>query len=360
MGESFSRNVPTVFLNEISKGAASFRIHLEDFKNLSYLLELVGNSMPGDYRAKCGHRVDNASMVLCKVRYVDGLVENVTLYLDRQLGEVIYTTLGGAYRSSAINLRHMLQLTCQATQAVVNKRYLTRSDSDEMKSMSIEDFEEFLGRNQESIESKRLRLAQMKGNGRDTTVEGLTLFGIPEDMMPSIECSKMTGRFAAKALYSQLSTYAHAGMWERVDITEEEEFFPRHTREGFHSSLALIFETLDMILPLLLVTGFEEVSFYSKSRADDFIESCAKGFVGVDRPRLPNTSATLAKMRNRFTSDEITSDRERLQTEDEAIENRKIVCSDCETPLYGDEKVCPMCGMKNPCVRNDESNQDDL
>lgn len=63
--------------------------------------------------------------------------------------------MGGAYRSSIINIRSMLETTYWLTIAVFDKSTLTFNEAEYGKAMSIEEFEDFLQNNKSDIERKK-------------------------------------------------------------------------------------------------------------------------------------------------------------------------------------------------------------
>jgi len=349
MQDEFEKKVPSLFLEQINLACKKAAVHLGEFRHSAFLLQWARRSMPMDYRAKCGVRISNNDIGLCEITCDEGIIENISLYLERQLGELLYTTLGAAYRSSLLNLRHMLQIACWATQAIFNKKSLTQVDGDNKKSMDLAEFREFLERNLDRIGGGNTAMSTLGGKKKTRTAQGIMLFDIPEKLLSFIDYDNRIGREAVKALYSDLSSYAHANSWEMVELGGEgETFFPTHTNQSFHDCMHLILKTMEVTLCLLLIAGFEELSFYSKARAHDFVLEFSSGFNSVERPKFQNVSCLLDYLKGASPIEEIEEDRVRIENETKKLEELEIVCQECAQPLYGDEIECPFCQTKIP------------
>ena len=356
--KDFAENVPALFLDQINKACKDFKFHLEDFENIIYFLDLIRTSMPAEYWGKYGGTVDNSGMeeFLCGEEmndrrdmgfhipsYSDGVIENTALYFEKELGEVVYTTLGAAYRSSLVNLRHMLQLSCWMTQGIFDKAVLSGEGKDHGKGMSLSEFENFLHKNNESITKKKSNVVPKAEKRNIHSVNGLTLFGRPEEFLSALRYGELKGRVAIQALYGDLSLYAHSSIWERVDYeSESEPFFPEHSFEEFHGTLNYVFKTADLILCLLLIAAFEELSSHSKSRASDFLTIFSSEFTAVDRPKLTNVIPVLEVLKSKLSLEEVKADRNLI----EKFADDKVLCSKCKTSVYEFDEECAECGKK--------------
>jgi hypothetical protein len=99
----------------------------------------------------------------------------------------------------------------------------------------------------------------------------------------SLNYKNENGYKAIKKLYGDLSSFAHSKAFQRVNHFKEDcSSFPAHdqseleesTHDGkFYHTLLYIFRTMEIIISLLLISSFEEISFHSVYRTHTFLNS---------------------------------------------------------------------------------------
>lgn len=263
-------------------------IHDRDLYVTLKFYSLIQQSMPAVYRAKCGCPVSNAYLGFCEdldYEYAEGIIENICLMLEKQFWEVIFSSYIGSYRSIRSSLRHMLQLTCWMTQAVINKEVLTRRLEDFNEAMDLYEFQQFLYENEQKYNVRRdisnQNSSKQKSNANkksdfnraisDKPIEGITLKNLPKDLpLHIIKYANSDGRSAIQQLYGELSKHVHVNNLKQIKLGGE-KFLPNHDKKEFHDSLNTIFRTHEIIFGLLIIAGFHELRYYSVSRSYDFI-----------------------------------------------------------------------------------------
>lgn len=348
--DPFFQKVPGLFIEQFKFISDKASRHIYELKQLKELLASVTNCMPVAYRTKQSEIVNNNPEIfaLCPVRWLDGIIENIGFYLDSEFGEVIYTIMGGAYRSSLITLRHMLQLSCWTLQAVLDKSGLTEEKADSGKSMSIEEFEIFLEDNMGNIAEKKSSKTPKREKKNIRTVEGLAINKRVSDKIVSLTYGELSGKEGLKQLYGDLSKFAHANVFKKVDLQEDQEqFFPSHSKDEFevtppygrfHKALNYIFQTVDLILSMLIISAFEELSFHSIYRAHSFLLHFSNEVNSVDSPQLRQLHLTLNNLFSRAPISDVKKDELRIAKYDRG----EVLCSNCETVLF-DDQGCPYC-----------------
>ena len=348
--DSFYEKVPSLFIEQMNYISSHASYHIDELKNLKRLVKSLVACMPEAYRSKSVRIVDNRQEVfmLCEIPYLDGIIENLSYYLDSEFGEVILCIMGGAYRSSLITLRHMLQLSSWVLQAVMDKSSFTNELSDLGKSMDIEEFEDFLIKNMKNIDEKRS--AQLSKEERDKIKvrEGISLSDRAYDEISQLTYKDKTGKQGIRQLYADLSQFAHANLFERVNLLEEtNQLFPVHNKDEFegkehrgrfHGTLRYIFSAMELIICLLLHSAFEDLSSHSVYRANCFLSEFATIVESVDHPKLKQVNLTLETLRKRLGPEDVKNDKERISKYDTG----EILCPICDETIFDDEG-CSFC-----------------
>ena len=345
--DSFYEKVPSLFIEQMNYISYYASYHIDELKNLKRLIKSLVACMPEAYRSKSGRIVDNRRevFVYCKIPYLDGIIENLAYYLDSEFGEVIFCIMGGAYRSSLITLRHMLQLSSWLLQAVTDKSSFTKQLSDSGKSMDIEEFEEFLRKNMTNIEKRSTQLSKQE---RDKIHAGISLNDRASDVISQLTYNDKTGKQGVKQLYADLSRFAHANLFQRVNLLEEtEQFFPAHNKDEFegkerrgifHGTLWYIFNAMELIICLLLHSAFEEISSHSVYRANCFLSEFASIVESIDHPKLRQVNLTLETLRKKLAPEDVKKDKKRILKYDSG----EILCPICDGTLL-DDGGCSFC-----------------
>ncbi len=347
--DQFYQKVPSLFIEQIKFVSYRASYHIDELKNLEKLIRSLVDCMPKAYRSKSGRIVDNRTEVFiyCKIPYLDGIIENLAYYLDSEFGEVIFSIMGGAYRSSLITLRHMLQLSCWLLQAVTDKSGFTNELSDSGEAMDIEEFEEFLKENMRNIAIRKSKQLRKEERDKIRVYEGLSLNDRASKVISQLTYKDKTGKQGIKQVYSDLSLFAHANLFERINLLEEtENFFPAHDKDEFegkehrgrfHGTLNYIFKTMEIIICLLLHSAFEELSSYSAYRANCFLSEFATNVKSIDHPKLKQINSTLETLRARLNPEDVKNDEKRISMYDSG----EIHCPICDETLF--DEGCPIC-----------------
>ena len=342
----FEKHIPNIYIKQIEKTKNTDSVHFQQLKGLHCFYRLISANLPNNYLTKSGIRMDPREDMFCKNPYETGIIENMSILLEKQFFDCVALLYSGSYRPIMTILRYMLELAAVASTSIIDKKQLTGEDGDLRKGMSHIQFASFLISNFEArqkepsarnIEEKRIVRCMQ------------TLMEVPEQHAQHLKFKKSSGDEAIKKLYSGLSIYAHANIFQplRWDggfndtcINETGLFVGMVTSEGYHRSLRAILVAHEFIFYLLLVAAYENIGCYQLKLAKKFLDgfsdelSYLKSHISF--PSIENLIKHPPKINFLNTQKYIE-----LDNRDEYDETDE--CPNCGDPMYVPNEECVSC-----------------
>jgi hypothetical protein len=162
------------------------------------------------------------------------------------------------------------------------------------------------------------------------------------------------GDKAIRHLASRLSRFAHATLFRRIKvdrITDEDDAdnsIPAFNSKRFHHTLRFVRQTTEMILSLLILSAWTDISYYSISRAFDFLIE----FQTISNPivRTLNFSNLQDLVKDLLVKSDLKAvekDRIRVEQEEDRFAEELNQCSQCPCQHYPDVLKQGKCNYNN-------------
>ncbi|KAF6243632.1 hypothetical protein C6988_02500 [Nitrosopumilus sp. b1] len=356
LNNDFETHIPEIYIEQIKRTHNTTKKHFTQLKDIHYFCSIFIRNHPHSYLSKSGIRIGawpEASM-FCKNPIDEGTVENMLIFLEKQFFDCVSLLFSGAYRPIMTILRYMLELTTWVTVSILNKKKLTKKLEDVEKAMSYIQFESFLIDNFENIQKIKSPKTKKKDKQSIQTIQGIQF--CPEQYLKHLTYKYVKGNNAIRLLYSELSGFAHANIFQQLrwDGGDEQThiehiglFVGKFNLDAYHFCLDYIIKTHEIIFHLLLVSSYANIGYYNKELADRLFLTMQNELTNVKQSlRFESIESLLIEKIpiNQYIG---TQDKEFVHTdEQEEIEDEDdedIICQKCNYPTHDPDEECITC-----------------
>ena len=346
LSKEFDKYIPKIFIQHINQTKKIREKHFEQLKKIRYFYSIISLKLPRCYLSKSGFSIgcDRLEGMFCKNPYVDGIVENVAIFLEKQFFDCVSLLFVGSYRPIRGILRHMLELATWTSVSIIDAKKLSGKESDTTKAMSYIQFKDFLDTNFANMKKKKGPKISKEDKNKLHTIEGIQ--SIPDPYIKYLKLDDLEGNRVIKNAYSELSSYMHAGMFEQLRydtnyVTHIENtglFIGKPSYEEYHASLRQILTTHEVIFYLLLISAYENIGFYQPKHAKEFLNSL------LDELIYLKPDVNFLMIENMIKNPPSINPSETQY--DELLKDNELfiyVCGDCKNTLYFPTEKCFVC-----------------
>jgi hypothetical protein len=273
--------VPAHFFHIIRETCRRQRKRVPVLLHTNILLEELGSLIPSVYVGKCGREIED------HMGTSSSIMANLTVMTSREFNAVVLNILGGAYDSAARTLRWMLETSVKAFVAISDKSILTGSKGDEGKSMTFDEFTDFLEWNdletskheKSCLSNKSDDSSLLKRAKRWKVIRGIDR--LPDKVnLPWLCGLQNAGCKYADVIYCayrQLSSYVHTNLRDFRLSSLESHPFVTYERKEFEKIYKLAVVTCDIVAYLFILGIWIDISYFSDETGIKFFEVLRKG-----------------------------------------------------------------------------------